>query len=360
MEHRPTFLFIIVLSIILTSCTKPKIISTETIYLATVIPTITYTHTPTKTPTITFTFTPEGDYSKIDIFNESTWPKKYQAFWGSGWLFSKEADRLEFQQFIEKSRATFFITEGITDIVNNLTRIRPELRSLWGMIYWANKNGTPVPVTPTDLERIMIDPAIGSSWQGLEVHAWEGNLLDSDASHIKGPFAMYKLYFDSIPGSFSSDEFGMPITGKDGLVVVPRAPYNAIAGDLGSLGYIGGGENRVNLLLMNVLGKDGFHHLTAPAASFDGKMVAPEGSPAITTKVVFLTRDHEIDQFHDIHGKEYTIEEVLQLVGKNIRIAFLTSAGPDSEGKLFEPKSKDDIATSLGAIYTSGKQDNWP
>jgi hypothetical protein len=370
MEHRVTFLIIIVFSVILTSCSKPELIYTETIYLATVTHTIAYTHTPTKIPTITFTPTPEVDYYKIDIFNESTWPEKYKDFWDGGWLNSKEADRKAFQQFIEKVRTAFFAKEGMTDEVTKMTEIRPELRSIWGMICWAEthkdeviKNQTFIPVTPTELEWIMTDPtlAYNPTWPE-DVLAWKGVILDTNQ---EGPRAVYGIHNPSNETYYSSDNFGMPIAGKDGSVVVPRSPYDAILGDLAALGYVGGGESRVNLLLMNVLDKDGFHHLAAPAVSLDGNLVAPKGSPAINPNgVVLLSQDRKIDQLQDYHGRKYTASDMFELLGKNMRVNFLTSwdyaANTGSEGTFFEPKSKDDIATRLDSVYTAGDQDNWP
>jgi hypothetical protein len=71
-----------------------------------VLPTATAMATATETKAVTPT--PEFNYAEINIFDEKTWPEKYQSFWDRGWLNSKEADRQDFQQFMEKSRAAFF------------------------------------------------------------------------------------------------------------------------------------------------------------------------------------------------------------------------------------------------------------
>jgi hypothetical protein len=256
----------------------------------------------------------------------------------------------------------------MTDEVAKMTEIRPELRSLWGMIDYAEthkdeviKNQTFIPVTPTELEWMMTDPALEQfpTW-GEDILAWKGVILQQG-----GPRAVYGIHNDFDLRFYSSDNFGMPIAGKDGSVVVPRSPYDAILGDLAALGCVGGGENQVYLLLMNVLDKDFFHHLAAPAVSLDGNMVAPEGSPAVNSHgVVFLTQDRKIDQLQDYRGRKYTVSDMFELVGKNMKVNFLSAWDTATDtfigGIIFEPKSKDDIATRLRWIYTEGDQDNWP
>jgi hypothetical protein len=339
--------------------------STEAIFTDTIKFTITNTPPPTKTFTLTITPTSEIDYSKFDIFNESTWPEKYQKYWDDSWLNSKEADRQDFQQFIEKVRTAFFAKEGMTDEVAKMTKIRPELRSLWGMIDRAEthkdgviKNQTFIPVTPTELEWMITDPtSIGFTWARKDVYAWKGEIVNQGTQH-----ATYRL--DSPSGNFSSDILGTPIAGKNGLVNVPRDPYGEILADLAALGYIGGGESRVNLLLLNVFDKDGFHHLVAPAVPLGQDMIIPKGSPCPTTDgsglIITLSKDLTIGQLHNYPGKIYTVEELFKLLGKNMDIVFTAYPSINDAARCLEPKSKDDIATILYAVYTEGDQDNWP
>ena len=71
------------------------------------MPTITYTNIPTMTPTITLSPTPEIDYSKVDIFNEATWPGRYKGFWDGGWLNQKrQTDKIS-NSLLKKPVLTF-------------------------------------------------------------------------------------------------------------------------------------------------------------------------------------------------------------------------------------------------------------
>jgi hypothetical protein len=321
---------------------------------------------PKATEIKTQTPTPEVDYEKIDIVDVSTWPEKYLSFWDGGWIFSKESVRQEFQTFMEKSRAAFFEKEGITDELAKLTEIRPELRSLWGMIYWKNNKDksvgsqTFIPVTPTELEWMMVDPIFTTCdafWP--EVHAWNGEIITDQQE----PYATYLAIHACNRDNFSSDVFDMPISGKDGSVVVPRAPFDRIIGDLAAMGYVGGEKSRVNLLLINLFDENGFYHLVAPAVSLDGNMIAPKGSPCPEEgggdPVIFLTEDFKIDQFQDYHGKKYTAEELLELLGRNMIINFIARIPHHQSAYVLEPKSKDDIATRLQGVFP-GEPNNWP
>lgn len=339
---------------------SPTSVPSET-YTPTTATTAKATETNTQTPT------PEVNYAEINIFNESTWPEKYKSFWDGGWLNSKEADRQDFQQFIEKVRTAFFAKEGMTDEVAKMTEIRPELRSLWGMIYWAEthkddviKNQSFISVTPTELEWMMTDPtSIGFTWAGEEVRAWKGKMINQGTQYV-----VYKVANSHDMKNFSSDALGVPIAGKDGLVHIPRGPYFEIFGDLAALGYIGEGESRVNLLLMSVLDKDGFHHLVAPAVPLGKDMVIPKGSPCPTSDgsglIITLSKDLKIGQLQNLPGKIYTAEELFKLLGKNIDIGFTANPPINNAAYCLEPKSKDDIATYLYAVYSAGDQDNWP
>jgi hypothetical protein len=337
--------------------------STETIFTDTISFTITNTPLPIKTFTITIIPTPEIDYSKFDVFDESTWPEKYKGFWDGGWLNSKEADRQDFQQFIKNVRTAFFAKDGMTDEVAKITEIRPELRSLWRMIDYVEthkdeviKNQTFIPVTPTELEWIMTDPSFSNNNLG-EVHAWKGKIINQGTQ-----YATYLMTATGRGLNFSSDIFGMPIAGKNGLVRIPRGPYIEIDGDWSALGYVGGGESQFDLLLMNVLDNDGFHHLAAPAIPLGKDMIIPKGSPCPSThdeSVIILSKDYKIGQFQDYRGKIYTVEEVFKLLGKNMRIAFLARPPEYTAARCLEPKSKDDIAY-FDSVLTAGDQDNWP
>lgn len=76
---------------------------------------------------------------RISIFDANSFPDRFNNI-ARNWLTATDEEWLLYQEFVEASRAEFFEQEGITDAVAAMTGINEDLRSLWGIGYWIQRN----------------------------------------------------------------------------------------------------------------------------------------------------------------------------------------------------------------------------
>jgi hypothetical protein len=372
MKHRDILLFIIIFSVTPTSCTAPKIITAETKYVATV----TDTHTPTNTHTKTITPTPEVNYSKIDIFNESTWPKNYKIFWENGWYGSKDLERIDFHNFVEKTRMTFFEKEGISDVIIELShskQIDQRFLTLWGMVYWTQthrdevkKNHTYLFLTPTEHEWITSDESVGNT-----------NHPGTVNSLIFNDFSYDLFYSDSQWGQknpLNSDRLGV-ISGKDGLVTIPHGVPVAIYGDGAAVAVVGGGEKKGYVMLMSFIGWKDEYKFAAPAIPIDGKIFLPAGTACRTNEVSFDKDEYRVFKipndldygYFETGGKPGSFDwedYYFQFVGNNFGFdtnwwKIKTKFNLEYDYYCMNPILAGDYSTGINAM-TPGSPDNYP
>ncbi|MDA1330293.1 MAG: hypothetical protein O3B43_04405 [Chloroflexi bacterium] len=121
---------------------------------------------------------------RINIFDANTFPEQYQQI-ANKWLeYAKthtiaetEAQWQDYQVFVEAARNTFFAKEGISSEVAALSDINPNLKSLWGVIYWVQNNRDqavseqimPV-VTPSELKTIIEEEQGTEFWEDSGVY----------------------------------------------------------------------------------------------------------------------------------------------------------------------------------------------
>lgn len=274
------------------------------------------TATPIKIETVTdmptdviLTATPEIDYSKVNVFKEATWPEKYKKFAEGGWLNATEAERQEFQAFLEKSRAAFMAKEGID--TSRYEKINENERSLWGMIEWYLKNpdrikteNLKIIVTPTEYENSLLNPIF--NWNSRE----EGEI----SYIVNGPF---------IDGdSYNTDLTGRPIAGRDNLDL-PRGGIESASGTFLGLGVVGADENQGKVGIMDVIDMTGKHNLFIFAIPEDD-LVLEKGYICYdfhTGGAFILKQDLDVGQSWKEWGR--TDDWLLtKAMGKNVRILF--------------------------------------
>ena len=112
---------------------------------------------------------------------------------------------------------------------------------------------------------------------------------------------------------------------------------------------------------------NGFHHLAAPAISFDKNKIIPKGSPCIGydfgyPSVYFLSEDITVGSLKNYIDKDYTIEDIITLINKNLTFNFnyaryMMRVGQPDALECLEPSSKDDFASFMPG-YNPTKESN--
>lgn len=116
---------------------------------------------------------------RINVFDANTFPKEYKDI-ANNWLeYAKthtnsetDAQWEDYQKFVEATRQEFFEQKGIADEVADIKDINPNLKSLWGMIYWTQMNLEKVRidkiitlVTPAELKLILENEEGSELWE---------------------------------------------------------------------------------------------------------------------------------------------------------------------------------------------------
>jgi hypothetical protein len=232
------------------------------------------------------------------------------------------------------------------------------------------ENQTFIPVTPTELEWIMTDPALGP---GL-VHS-EKQIISSDNKTTTLHYS-YMAY----TGNITSDLVGS-IAGKDELVSLPRkqirsTPYEniegGVRGDLLGLGVVGGGESTSNIFLIDVVDEKGFNHLSAPSFSF-GEITLPKGTvcladAATIPETLTLDANMEIKPIYNQVREPYAKGDLFNLIGKNLNVEStwrdypaLFSYSPVRDYTCPHPITKDDLFNYLASTsIVEGELEFWP
>lgn len=241
-----------------------------------------------------------GGDERITVFDAATFPEKFRDI-ATNWLTASDADWALYQEFVEASRAHFFEREGITQEVSSMTGINENLRSLWGMIYWAQNNKERViaeqlmpVVTPQELRMILEDEPLFQSW---------GEKQETDKGSRAFLYGHRGLTIGGIGGpySYDSDNYG-PILGREDFRT-PRSPLGGIdGGDLALLARLFPDDptTLVTIVSMKTPPDGGFtqtHALYAQALVLEENYTLPAGTTCYAARAgeIYNSRPLPVD-----------------------------------------------------------------